>query len=221
MSKKRNIPQKDWSSKSNWRHPDDVKKKKAALEIPESLGINLSPELKEDFSSAIDYFIYSSNVLDSPRKSDTRKALEELYEISEKFISVLSNFENPNLNKALWEHEYSKSLLFQPKNENLRNDALRIAKVYNDAAFFALQDFPKDKGGPSPNYPLNTFTNRLAAIYKAATGKKARITYDPYLEGYSGHFYSLVNDCLNALRRPYYSPNSLGKFIQRALKSRE
>ncbi len=218
MPKKKNTPQKDWSPKPRCVHPEEAKRKEAALEISESLSINLSDELKKKLSLSIDYYLYSINDLDPPRKSEKRKALEELYKISEQFISVVSNFENPNLNKALWEHEYSRSLLFRPENTNLRNDALRTAKVYNDAAFFALHDLPIDKGGPSSNYTLKTFIIHLAEIYKEATEKKPTCYHVEEDELYKGDFLTFAFEILKALGKEPDSPDDLGPIIIETLK---
>jgi hypothetical protein len=201
---------KKWGQKPAWIGDKQLKRRKKALKIPKKLGIDLSPELEEEFYYAVsDYDLKLIQYGKMLGRTKLRSLMQNLSVSASAFTESLENIKQSRI---------SHTIELPPRMKSLFeiNALIKKVRTWQYAADAAIP--PKGKGGNRPDIFLREFIFSLADIFRRATGDEPTAGwYDEYTGELKGLFSNLVLRTLSSLDQPVPSAESLVKKLRKIL----
>lgn len=194
----------------------DYKIEEALRAAEDTLELCFSDSSRDDLRSIIE--CYLAGVYSGPSNNDIKRALQNLHDTSENFLNAVNNFES---NSSLKHHLIVHSQEIWFKNPNIREDAIKSAKIYNELAFIALNQIPAANKGRPRDTEYSSFISNLAGFFEKEAGEEPKVYYNNYKDdAYGTDFGKFVWEIEKAIDpdNAPKSPNQNGKTIQRILK---
>jgi len=190
------------------------KNREEAFEVPEKLGIHLTPELEKKYCAVVGHFQFEFAQDFKLTTPELRALMENLRDSAEAFARSLDGIRHPALKRGL-------DLPPMQTADSSIKELMKLVLTWKNAA---QQAMPEDgKTGPKRNQALAAFIKNLAEIYEEATGKKATPGYwDRDAKTIDGKFSRFVDAVLNKIGEGVYqSPRALIEtHITKALSER-
>jgi len=195
--------QSNWGMTSRWVSRKEKENRERALEVPGNLGLDLSPELKDELAKVISHFIADKTQFSGPPRSGLIKS---------RITKVLKSCHQ--LIQAIQEMDFISTYTM---GISLNDKKKYIGSLVGleDTAFKALKESKTDKGGRTPDMALRNLILGLADIYREASGKEPGMPYINKEDLYDGPFFRLVDQIITTLGDP------AGRVLRKPGKSAE
>jgi len=182
--------------------------KKVIQVIEKKTGITLKKGLRDRLIESLSEYLSTKEMVENyPRRSESRAALEEINQLTDKLVYFLKELDSRSRRILTLQSEWVDI------EETISN-----LEILQSTTEDALKSLPLDKGGRRPNRALKSLIKDLIEIYEQATGKKAGMPgKDEVTEKYSGPFFRFVDTCLEVINCPAYSNEALAQEIKRIL----
>lgn len=230
--KKRAKPRGGWDSVVDV--PSGIFKKEDYLIISENLKIPLNEELAEQLIDAQKYYYAGIRIInEGPRMSEICATMKMLIRESKKWVRTLNKVDDRSLEKlqTTCPTNGEKEIFTDLKIDRLLiwdriDKAIYDAEMIRGCAERVLSVWEtyktqRNTGAPL-DFPFNSYISQLNIIFEKATGKKRKVTFDPYpgySGGYTGPFFKFAWACHELVPgKPKLSEYAFGTRVKRALE---